>query len=59
MDDETLKTVVNNEVEWRKHMLSEMKEIKKEVSGMRTMVAAMGSIFGMIGAYIKTTIFKQ
>ncbi len=59
MDKETLEVVVENQVEWRKHMLNEIKEIRKEVSGLRSRVAFMGSIFGIIGAYVKTTIFKQ
>lgn len=37
---------------------ADVREVKKEMSGMRLKIATMSSMFGVIGAYIKTKFFQ-
>jgi len=57
MSDNHFENLLENEKEWRRHLLKEVGDIKKELSNLRIKVAVIGSFFGLIGAYIKTKLF--
>jgi len=51
--------IIENEKEWRKHILSmqvsqtkEIKNIRRDISGLKVKVAGFASVFGLLGAYI-------
>lgn len=61
---------LSNEIEWRRHMLEEMKgikndfrelrsevtEVKNSMSWMKLKVVGLGSVMGTVAAYIKTKV---
>lgn len=63
MEESEIKRIVDNEKEWRHHILKmqveqskEIKVIRKDMFKMKIMVVGGGSFFGVVGAYIKSMI---
>lgn len=64
MDDVEIEKICrDNDKEWRKHILTmqvnqtkKIEKIEKDITGLKLKVTAAASIFGMIGAYVKSKI---
>ena len=63
MERELFERLLDNEKEWRKHMLEQqtrqseqLEKVSKEMSNLKIKVAGISGLFGLIGAYVKSKI---
>lgn len=49
MDEKIVRDLIENEKEWRKHLVKEMTIIRKDLTNLRIKVAALGFISGLFG----------
>lgn len=63
MDKDVIEKLLENEKDWRKHMLEtqqqqseKLQKLSDDMSGLKIRVATLGTFFGMIGAYVKTKL---
>lgn len=59
MPDKELDRVLNNDKEWRRYLLEELKEIRKEqrdmivtMTTLKVKLGVISAVFGLLGGYI-------
>jgi hypothetical protein len=66
MSEEKLQAIIENEMEWRRHLLKKMEGIEKEQRGMlltlttlKLKIGAISSVFGLIGGLVMNYFHKK
>ena len=57
MDNETLEKILDNEKEWRRHMLKEMSGMREEQMKMRTDITRLkekAGLWGIVGGLVSS-----